>query len=58
MSRLKWNLIYKEYKAERLRKARVETYEWYLDAYKYYEEGIEEKEVVEEENVELRNRLL
>ena len=57
MSRPKENLTHEENEAERLRRARDETYEWYLDAYNYYEEGIEEKEAVEEGNAELRNRL-
>ena len=41
----------------RLRKARDEAYEWYLEAFDCYEEGIKEKEEAECVNAELKNRL-
>ena len=56
-SRLKNDLRHEENEVDRLRRARDETYEWYLDACQCYEEGIAEKEAVEEENAELKNRL-
>ena len=56
-SRLKEDLKHEEKEVNRLRRARDEAYKWYLEAFGCYEEGIKEKEEIEEENAELKNRL-
>ena len=47
------DLRHEENEVSRLRKARDEAYNWYLEAFECYEEGVEEKKEIECGNAEL-----
>ena len=54
---VKGNLKYEENKAERLRNTCDEAYDWYLEAFHCYEEGLKEIYEVKDENAEFKIKL-